>query len=146
MSYSVKAFYPGEPAPRVETFETLEQAEAKFNEHAKPITGCTAAYVYIGEVVRCHWAVGYNDVYADSPDDDDDYYNERDIDFDADDDNPFSDCGLFEDSGVYVCATVGSEDCEFDCKFNSWIGKAAQGDDEDLDEAEAPAPAEGDAR
>lgn len=128
MSYSVKTFYPGEPAPRLETYDTLEQAEAKFNEHARPITGCTAAYVYIGDdVIHWHWAVGYNDIYADSADDDDDdYYDGRDPDSYVDDDNPFSDCGLFEDGGVYVCDAVGSEDCAFECKFNSWIGKAIE--------------------
>ncbi len=42
---------------------------------------------------------------------------------DEPDDNPFSNCALHRDGGVYFCGLVGSEECEFDCPFNIQIGR-----------------------
>lgn len=49
-----------------------------------------------------------------------------DDDFDQDDDeeeNPFANCALHRDGGVYHCGLVGTEECEFECPFNIQIGR-----------------------
>ena len=56
-------------------------------------------------------------------------YDDWEVDYDwfddesDDDGDPFGNCGLYRDNGVYVCSQIGSEDCDFECPYSIQVGR-----------------------